>query len=84
MLTSLPNIGEKLQEQLKFIGINCIEDLRSAGSRAAWLMILSIDHSACFMRLCALEGAIRGVRWHNLDPIVKAELKSFYQEAKGK
>jgi DNA transformation protein len=36
------------------------------------------------MRLCSLEGAIQGVRWHNLDDETKKSLKEFYAKAKGK
>lgn len=35
------------------------------------------------MRLSALEGAIQGIRWHDLDETTKRELKDFYREAKG-
>jgi len=31
------------------------------------------------MRLCSLEGAIQGIRWHNLDDGTKKEMKTFYQ-----
>ena len=40
-LTSLPNIGPKLESQLQEAGIETISDLRSVGSREAWLRILS-------------------------------------------
>ena len=36
------------------------------------------------MRLSALEGALRGVRWHDLPDDVKADLKAFYTEQKRK
>jgi DNA transformation protein len=49
------------------------------GSREAWLAIRATDPSACYNRLCGLEGAIRGIRWHDLDEDTKAELKAFYQ-----
>lgn len=78
-LTSLPNIGKTLAAQLQEVGIETAGDLRSIGSREAWLRILGRDPSACIMRLSALEGAIRGIRWHNLDPETKAELKEFYK-----
>jgi DNA transformation protein len=51
-------------------------------SKEAWLRILARDPSACIMRLSALEGAIRGVRWHYLDADVKADLKAFYHQHK--
>ncbi len=81
-LQGLPNIGKELERQLHEAGIDTIEELKRAGSHEAWLRILVFDPSACIMRLSALEGAIRGVRWHNLDPEVKAKLKAFYHQHK--
>ncbi len=45
-LTSLPNIGPKLESQLQEAGIATIAELKSVGSREAWLRILSRDPSA--------------------------------------
>jgi DNA transformation protein len=81
-LQSLPNIGGKLEQQLSDVGIDSIDELRRVGSREAWLRILSRDPSACLMRLSALEGALRGVRWHALDDATKAELKAFNHKYK--
>ncbi len=78
-LKSLPNIADKLESQLIELGIPTIDSLKETGSREAWLRIAAIDPSACYMRLCALEGAIQGVRWHHLDDGVKQQLKYFYQ-----
>ena len=82
-LAKLPNIGKVLEAQLEAVGIATPEAQRETGSRAAWLLIRAADPSACFHRLCALEGALRGVRWHALDGPVKADLKEFYQSHKG-
>jgi DNA transformation protein len=82
-LRSLPNIGPELERQLHEAQIDTVEQLKSVGSREAWLRILSRDPSACLMRLSALEGAIQGIRWHTLDEATKRELKAFYHEAKG-
>ena len=81
-LSDLPNIGGTVERQLHEVGIMSDDDLRAVGSKAAWLRILSIDPSACYSRLCALEGAIRGIRWHDLDPETKASPKQFYQQEK--
>ena len=81
-LQSLPNIGEKLEHQLHQAGIDTIEELKRVGSHEAWLRILAFDPSACIMRLSALEGAIQGIRWHDLDPETKAALKAFYHRFK--
>ncbi|GAA0774844.1 TfoX/Sxy family protein [Clostridium subterminale] len=77
-LSDLPNIGKKLEEQLNEVGIETIEQLKAVGSKQAWLNIRAIDSSACINRLCALEGAIRGIRWHSLSEEVKRDLKAFY------
>lgn len=81
-LRKLPNIGPKLAEQLREVGVDTPEELISVGSREAWLRIRAIDPSACIMRLSALEGTLRGVRWHDLDAGVKDELKAFYHSHK--
>jgi DNA transformation protein len=81
-LQSMPNIGAKLEAQLIEAGIQTPEQLKAAGSREAWLRIKAFDPSACLMRLCALEGALRGIRWHDLDPGTKEELRAFYHSHK--
>lgn len=81
-LIDLPNIGKELEHQLNAIGIHSEEQLRDAGSHEAWLRIKLLDPSACYMRLCALEGALHGVRWHSLSPHIKADLKAFYNQYK--
>lgn len=81
-LSKLPNIGDKLEAQLMEVGIEAFEQLKEVGSKKAWLLIKAIDPSACINRLCALEGAIQGVRWHNLSDEVKGELKEFFNKEK--
>lgn len=81
-LTTLPNIAAKMEEQLADVGITTIEQLKETGSPEAWLRILARDPSACINRLCGLEGAIQGIRWHYLDDETKASLKEFYKQHK--
>ncbi len=81
-LTQLPNIGKKLDQQLNDVGITTIDELKNADSKDAWMRILARDPSACLMRLSALEGAIQGIRWHDLDTETKADLKAFYKQHK--
>ena len=82
-LTTLPNIGKKLESQLADVGIITIEQLKEAGSREAWLRILARDSSACTMRMLAFEGAIQGVPLNYLDDETKTSLKEFYKTHKG-
>lgn len=81
-LSKIPNIGRVLEEQLNEVGIYTEQDLKKRGSKQAWLDIKAIDPSACYNRLCALEGAIENIRWHDLPDEVKKDLKDFYQSFK--
>ena len=77
-LSKLPNIGKVVEQQLKEVGIETVEQLRETGSKQCWLKIKAIDASACINRLYALEGAIQGIRWHYLSDEIKSQLKDFY------
>ena len=81
-LTSLPNICKDLSQKLITLGINTPEKLRSLGTEQVYLQIKALDPGACFSLLCALEGAIQGVRWHSLSAERKQELKQFMTMAK--
>ena len=79
-LSSLPNIGKVVEEQLMQVGVNSTEELKRIGAKDAWLRIQAIDESACIHRLMALEGAIEGVKKSMLPDEVKADLKEFYRQ----
>lgn len=81
-LSTLPNIGKDLEQQLLQAGIETPQQLKEIGSMQAWLDIKAIDPSACHNRLCSLEGAIQGVRWHDLNDETKKDLKDFYNNFK--
>lgn len=81
-LTELSNIGKKVEEQLHIIGIETFNQLKEIGSKQVWLRIRAIDDSACINRLYALEGAIQGIKWHNLSQEIKSDLKEFYNAFK--
>jgi DNA transformation protein len=78
-LVSLPNIGKTLAEKLKLAGISTPDQLKSTGSENAFIRIKTIDRDACLDMLFALEGAIQGIRWHNLQENKKLELKEFFK-----
>lgn len=83
-LSKLPNIGKVVETQLNQVGIETESDLRKAGAKEAWRKIRAIDPSACYNRLCGLEGALLGIRWHHLPVETKKDLKDFYtREVKG-
>ena len=77
-LASLPNIGKDTEEKLNKVGITTAAQLRETGSKKAWLMIRSIDETACLHRLYGLEGAVLGVKKSALPAETKKNLKEFY------
>jgi DNA transformation protein and related proteins len=78
-LKTLPNLGKDTIGKLKEVGIMSIADLKEVGSEQAFLRLQALDPGACLSLLCALEGAVVGIRWHNLSPLRKEELKQFLQ-----
>jgi DNA transformation protein len=74
-LSDLPNISTKLEEQLIQVGIPDQETLFELGTIKTYEKIMSIRTRPCPNTLYALEGAIQGVRWHNLSQEVKDGLK---------
>jgi len=81
-LLEQPNIGKDCAKKLQQAGINTFDELKAVGSEQAFLRIKAIDSGACLCMLSALEGAILGIRWHNLPPERKQELKQFFNETK--
>jgi DNA transformation protein len=53
--------------------------LKEIGSKEAFFRIKQKDSTSCFNMLCALEGALQGIRWHFLSDDIKQELKAFYK-----
>ena len=78
-LTELPNIGPRLAELLDEVGIATPAQLQRLGSvvAAALLQPRRPPGSACRSMLCPLEGAIRGVRWHQIP---KGERDRLWQD----
>lgn len=81
-LSDQPNIGKVLEKRLSKAGIDDVEVLRQLGSKEAFIKLRLLEGDTCFNTLCALEGAIQGIRWHYLDCETKAELKRFFDSFK--
>lgn len=77
-LEELPNVGRTLAHDLRAVGIADAEALRETGAVPAWQALRAAGLHDCRSSLCALEGAIRGVRWHDLPA---AERDALWQEA---
>ena len=76
-LSDLPNIGKTVEQKLIEVDIETPQQLKEIGAEQAFVRLATVDEGACLSMLCALEGAIQGIRWHNLDKNRKEELKEF-------
>jgi DNA transformation protein len=76
-LNKLPNIGKVLAQELEAAGIKSAEALKDIGSKEAFLLLKLSDSGSCYNKLCALQGAVEGIRWHHLSDETKADLKAF-------
>ncbi|HHU37369.1 MAG TPA: competence protein TfoX [Treponema sp.] len=75
------NIGKKNASELIEIGIRTDADLKKIGSVKALLLLnKKYNDQGCLCKLYALEGAIQGVRWHDLPPQIKDKLKTLYKK----
>lgn len=76
-LSELPNIGKTLEQSLNHIGIFTYETLKQLGSVEVTIRLNS-DSQSCYNKLYAIEGAIRGIRWHQLTKAEKEHIKTAY------
>ncbi len=74
-LAKLPNIGPVLAAELRKAGITTYEALADLGSVKATLRIARGSKVVRYNLLYALEGAIRGVRWHSIPAQERARLR---------
>ncbi len=79
-LIQLPNIGKTLAQKLVLAGISSEKELKAIGAEKAIIKISTIENDGvCINMLYALEGAIQGIRWHNLDKTRMKELYEFFK-----
>lgn len=74
------NIGKVMAEKLTSSGITDLDKLKTVGSKQALIELAAHNFDVCVNSLYALEGAIRGIRWHYLTQEEKQDLKDFYKE----
>jgi DNA transformation protein len=73
------NIGKDTETKLIQAGIDSFEKLKEMGSEQAFLRLQCIDPGACLNLLYGLEGAIEGIKWHDLSPEKKQALMQFHK-----
>lgn len=77
-LHDLPNISTVIEAELIHAGITTPEMLMKCGSKEAFAKIKKNNKNACVSMLCALEGAVEGIRWYNLPEQTKKDLQNYY------
>lgn len=78
-LIELPNIGTTMEQRLMNVGIGSAEELKSIGSKEAFIRLRKLEGDTCLSALCGLEGAIQDTRWHHLSKETKEDLKAFFK-----
>lgn len=78
-LAQLTNIGKTLSDKLNQAGIETADDLKAIGVENTFIKLKTIDNDAGLNMLFAIEGAIQGIRWHDLSEQRKAELKAIFK-----
>ena len=78
-LTDLPNLGKVVAAQLKLAGIDTPAELRKLGSVGAAAKLAELGIDVCSSKLAALEGAIRGIRWHSIPADELAALREQFE-----
>ena len=78
-LRKLPNIGAELEKRLIAVDIKTVEELKKVGAVNAFMRIKAFNSDACICKFMALEGAVQGIRWHNLSIAKKEELKTLFK-----
>jgi len=80
-LMSLPEIGAVTAKQLVMVGIDTPAELRTVGSKEAFLRIRDqLDPGACTALLHGLEAAVQGVRARDLEPQVRTDLNQWKKD----
>jgi DNA transformation protein len=79
-LSDALNIGKVLELKLNKVGINSLEELQQVGAENAFAKIKSIDKNAGRTILFSIDGAIHGVKWHEIEANRKALLKKYYNK----
>ena len=80
-LADLPNIGPEAARWLVAAGICTPAELRRRGAVAAAAAICRLrpDDPPCRRMLAGLEGAVRGIRWHDLPATERERLWTEYR-----
>ena len=78
------NIGKVLELKLENVGISSLEELKKVGSEEAFARVKQIDKNAGRSILFAIDGAVQGVKWHEIPEDRKNKLRDYFNELEQK
>ncbi|MDA3820751.1 MAG: TfoX/Sxy family DNA transformation protein [Candidatus Delongbacteria bacterium] len=78
------NIGKVLELKLENVGISSLEELKKVGSEEAFSRVKQIDKNAGRSILFSIDGAVQGVKWHEIPEDRKDKLRAFFNELEQK
>lgn len=82
-LSEMKNMGYELEKKLKTVNIYDSDDLKIHGSKGAFLRLQTLyPEEVCLDMLYAIEGAIRGIQWDELNQDIKEDLLNYYNRIK--
>lgn len=73
------NIGKSLEEKLNKVSINSYEELKSLGTNETIIRLKNEGLDPCLNMAYAIEGAIKGVRWHGLSEEEKERVREIFK-----
>ena len=80
----LANLGPKSCRMLAAAGVRSVRDLRELGAVEAYRRVRAANPSGVSLNmLWALQGALLGLKWTDLPPEMKADLKAQVFDADG-
>lgn len=82
-IENTPGIGPNLATELRGVGIDTLEALMHVGFWDAWQQLRRANPERdCLPSCLALAGAVAGVRWNNLPPKVRADIRQRVKAAR--
>ena len=72
-------LGKTMEKKLHSVGIHSVEALTALGSKQAYARLKVRYPGTCVVILYYLEAALRGVGIKQLEPDIKAELKTWFR-----
>lgn len=83
-IENLPNLGPYMSRSLAEIDVHSVEDLRALGAVEAYARLkFRFGREMSLNALWAMDAALKGIHWRDIDARRKAELRELLTERSG-